>query len=72
MEQKIDQNKTENIGKKTRKLRKKAGIGQTKLVRRLHLQGISITREGLVKIERGIQHIQVDQLKAVKTTSYNV
>ena len=32
----------------------------------LDLQGISITREGLVKIERGIQHIQVEQLRGIK------
>ncbi|MDE6602517.1 MAG: helix-turn-helix domain-containing protein [Lachnospiraceae bacterium] len=42
------------------------GIGQTELVRLLDLQGTSITRECLVKIERGIQHIRVDQLEAIK------
>ncbi len=36
------------------------------MVRLLELQGIPITRECLVKIERGIQHVQVDQLKAIK------
>lgn len=42
------------------------GIGQTELVRLLDLQGVSITRECLVKIERGIQHIQMQQLRAIK------
>lgn len=66
MEQKIKQNKAGNIGKNIRAIRLAKGIGQTELVRLLELQGISITRECLVKIERGIQHIQVQQLKAIK------
>ena len=32
----------------------------------MNLQGIPITRECLVKIERGIQHIQVQQLRAIR------
>ena len=63
MEQKIKQDSNGNIG---RNIRKSKGIGQTELVRLLDLQGISITRECLVKIERGVQHIQVEQLKAIK------
>lgn len=63
---KFNQRKNGNIGNNIRELRKNAGIGQTELVRQLHLQGISITRECLVKIKQGIQHIQVDQLKAIK------
>lgn len=66
MEQKIKQNEMGNIGKNIREIRLAKGIGQTELVRLLDLQGISITRECLVKIERGIQHIQVQQLKAIK------
>ncbi len=66
MKQKIKQRKDGNIGKNIRELRIQKGIGQTELVRLLNLQGISITRECLVKIERGIQHIQVEQLKAIK------
>lgn len=66
LEQKIKQNKAGNIGKNIRAIRLAKGIGQTELVRLLELQGISITRECLVKIERGIQHIQVQQLKAIK------
>ena len=42
------------------------GIGQIELVRMMNLQGIPITRECLVKIERGVQHIQLQQLRAIK------
>lgn len=41
-------------------------MGQTELVRELQLLNISMTRETLVKIERGIQHIQLVQLKGIK------
>lgn len=66
MQQKIKQDETGNIGKNIRKIRVEKGIGQTELARSLDLQGIPITREGLVKIERGIQHVQVEQLRAIK------
>ena len=65
MEQKIEQDNC-NIGKNIREIRKEKGIGQTELVRMLDLEGVSITRECLVKIERGIQHVQVQQLRAIK------
>ncbi len=66
MQQKIKQDEDGNIGKNIRKIRMENGIGQTELVRLLDLQGIPITRECLVKIERGIQHIQIQQLRAIK------
>ena len=66
MEQKIKQDSNGNIGRNIRAIRKSKGIGQTELVRLLDLQGISITRECLVKIERGVQHIQDEQIKAIK------
>ena len=66
MQQKIKQDINGNIGKNIRKIRIANGIGQTELVRLLDLQGIPITRECLVKIERGIQHIQMQQLRAIK------
>ena len=40
----------------------------------MQLMGIDITRESLVKIERGIQHIYATQLKGIKEildTSYD-
>ncbi len=66
MEQKIKQTGI-NIGSNIRKIRLAAGIGQTELVRRLQLQGVNMTRESLVKIERGIQHISASQLRGIRT-----
>ena len=64
-EQKIKQDEID-IGKNIRKIRKARKIGQTELSRRLELMGISMTRETLVKIERGSQHIYATQLKGIK------
>ncbi len=74
MEQKIKQNSYIPIGENIRRIRKAKGIGQTELVRRLQLQGIEMTRETLVKIERGIQHLQAQQLQGIRDileTSYD-
>lgn len=64
-EQKIKHDEI-RIGENIRQVRREKGIGQTELVRLLQLRGIPITRESLVKIERGIQHIQASQLRAIK------
>ena len=53
MEQKIKQDIFIPIGKNIRRVRKSRKIGQTELVRQLQLLGIDMTRETLVKIERG-------------------
>ena len=74
MEQKIKQDSYIPIGKNIRRIRKSKGMGQTELVRRLQLQGIEMTRETLVKIERGIQHLQAQQLQGIRDileTSYD-
>lgn len=65
-EQKIKSDMLISIGKNIRKIRMAKNIGQTELVRLLDLQGISITRESLVKIERGIQHVYASQLRGIK------
>ena len=73
MEQKIKQD-TICIGQNIRALRLAQGLGQTELVRQLQLMGVAITRETLVKIERGTQHIQAVQLRAIRDalhTSYD-
>ncbi|WP_027398986.1 helix-turn-helix domain-containing protein [Anaerovorax odorimutans] len=73
-EQKIKSDNLISIGKNIREIRTSKKIGQTELVRLLNLKGISITRESLVKIERGIQHIYASQLKGIKEvlhTSYD-
>ena len=54
------------IGANIRRLRKEKGIRQVDLVRKVQLLGVNLTRETLVKIERGIQHIKVSQLRAIK------
>lgn len=62
------------IGENIRRVRKSCGIGQTELAIKLQLAGVEMTRETLVKIERGIQHIQASQLRGIKeilNTSYD-
>ena len=63
--QKIKQDEI-HIGRNIREIRLKKGIGQTELVRRLQLSNIAMTRETLVKIERGIQHIYATQLRGIR------
>ena len=55
-EQKIKQDIS--IGANIRKIRARQKIGQTELVRLLQLEGVEMTRETLVKIERGTQHMR--------------
>ena len=64
--QKIKNDSMNTIGKNIRELRQVAGIGQTELVSKLQLLDVKMTRETLVKIERGTQHIQLEQLKGIK------
>lgn len=47
-------------------LEKEKGIRQTEMVTLMQLQNVPLTREALVKIERGIQHIQASQLRAIR------
>ena len=61
MEQKIKQDEI-FIGKNIRRIRKEKGIRQTEMVALLQLENVMITREALVKIERGIQHIRKRQI----------
>ena len=64
--QKIKSDKNIDIGNNIREIRLSRKLGQTQMIRLLQLQGVSITRESLVKIERGIQHVYASQLKAIK------
>lgn len=66
MEQRIKSDDQNTIGKNIRRIRKEQGIGQTELVRKLQLLEVDMTRETLVKIERGIQHIKLEQLRAIR------
>ena len=65
MEQNIKQDRI-CIGRNIRRIRKEKKIGQTELAALLQVEDVMMTREALVKIERGIQHIRVSQLKAIK------
>lgn len=65
MEQKIKQDDI-LIGQNIRRIRKERGIRQTEMVALMQLENVPLTREALVKIERGIQHIQASQLKAIR------
>lgn len=63
-----------DIGGNIRRIRLEKGYGQTEFVRMLQLQNVNITRETLVKIERGIQHITGSQLRGIRDcldTSYD-
>lgn len=58
---------SENInGSNIRRIRIEKEIGQTELVKQLQLNDVEITRETLVKIESGKQHIKLHQLKSIK------
>lgn len=69
----IKNDENTNIGTNIRRIRKEKGIGQTELIQKIQKIDleewdfeVNLTREALVKIERGIQHIKVSQLKAIK------
>ena len=66
LEQKIKQEDSLRIGANIRRIRLERGMGQTELVRRLQLEGVDMTRETLVKIERGTQHIRATQLRGIR------
>ena len=55
-----------SIGANIRMIRTARGIKPTELVRLLQLEGVDITREALVKIEGGRQHIQLAQLRGIR------
>lgn len=57
MEQKVKQDGIP-IGKNIRRIRLEKKIKQTELVALLQLKDFTITRETLVKIKKGIQHIK--------------
>lgn len=72
--QKIKSDLVIDIGSNIRSIRKEKKMGQTELVRQVQLLGIDLTRETLVKIERGIQHVKASQLRGIRDvldTSYD-
>nr|WP_198133660.1 helix-turn-helix transcriptional regulator [Faecalispora jeddahensis] len=72
-DQKIKQDEI-HIGRNIREIRLKKKICQTELIRQLQLSNVEMTRETLVKIERGTQHIYATQLRGIRDvlgTSYD-
>lgn len=57
---------TVKIGENIRLLRLARDIRQTELVAMVQLRNVKMTRETLVKIEGGRQHIKISQLNAIK------
>jgi len=73
-EQKIKQDNRITIGQNIRGIRQQRGLGQTQLAAQIQLTGVEMTRETLVKIERGVRHIYASELRAfrdVLNTSYD-
>ena len=64
-EQKIKQDAIP-IGANIRRIRLERKLGQAELARELQLAGVEMTRETLVKIERGIQHMTASQLRGIR------
>lgn len=64
MEQKIKQDIC--IGANIRAIRERKGMKPKELLRQLQLEGMDITREALVKIESGNQHIKASQLRGIR------
>ncbi len=64
MAQSIKSDKT--IGGNIRRARNKCNFTQEQLVAKLQVIGCDISRGTLAKIEAGIRHISVEELKAVK------
>ena len=54
------------IGANIRRIRMEKKIKQVELVRLLQLEGMEMSRETLVKIERGKQHSRATQLRAIR------
>lgn len=56
----------ENTGENIKKLRKEANFTQEQLVTKMQTYGCDISRGTLAKIEAGIRHIYVNELKCLK------
>ena len=55
-----------HIGTNIRMIRKDRKISQKEMAELLQLQGIPISRETYVKIERGIRGIRASEMKAIR------
>ena len=57
---------SKNIGANIQKARIAAGLTQDKLAAKMQTEGCDISRGTLAKIEAGIRHISLEELKTVK------
>ena len=64
-EQKIKQDSI-CIGENIRRIRPPNTSADLSLVQLLQLEGITMTRETLVKIERGVRHIEATQPRGIR------
>ena len=60
-----------SIGKNLKRYRAKTGLSQEKVVARLQVQGLDISREVLSRIERGKYNVRISVLLALSDL-YNV
>jgi len=56
----------ENIGVNIKNLRNQANLTQEQLVAKMQIEGCDISRGTFAKIEAGIRHIYVNELKCIK------
>lgn len=54
------------IGSNIRRVRMSSGLTQEKLAAQLQTEGCDISRGTLAKIEAGIRHITLDELKVIR------
>lgn len=54
------------IGKNIRRVRMEQGFTQKEFATQLQLAGLDLSRSTIAKIESGIRHITLDELKAIK------
>ena len=55
------------LGANLRKCRKQRGMTQDRVAAQLQVRGCDISRGTLAKIEAGIRHVSVTELKAIKS-----
>jgi len=65
-EERIISNHSNTIGRNLRKIRKSKNIRMKDMIIMLQLHSVEISRETLVKIEGGRQHIKLSQLRGLK------
>ena len=65
-EQKVKCDQVIRIGKNIKAIRKEKNIKPKEIIKQAQLEGVELTRETLVKIERCTQHPKASQLMAIR------